>query len=210
MASKPRFNDDEIDLIPLIQALWNHKLIILATTLAGAVFALIVTVVSPVQWTASTYVTKPSLYNLYEEIKGKDDSASANAQPVEPVLYNAIQNDIFSTALGLLSAQSVALKETTPRTLYIASYTAATAEDASAQLMRALAEANKEALALNLPTLTSENSVRAFNTLDEVKFANNKKSKKLMIMGAFLGLILGSVLVVVRFLIQQYKKSESV
>lgn len=207
-----RFKDDEIDLLPLIQALWRHKVTVLITTVAGTVVSLLLLAASPDQWTASTYLSKPSLYNLYAEVRGEDDTSSPNQQPVESQLYNSIQNDIFYTAMGVLASQYIAVKETTPKTgrnesvLYIASSTAPTAEQASAQLMSALNDANKTAIKLNLPSVSAESGLKAFNTLDDVKVTHYKKTKKLAMLGALFGLILGCAFVVGRFLIQQYNK----
>lgn len=207
---------DEIDLIPLIQALWENKITILATTVAGAVISLSIYLTSPEEWTASTYITKSSLYNLYKEVNKKELVANVSPQPVELQLYNSIQSDIFYTAMGVMASQSIALKETAPKTgkneaiLYIASATATSAEQAKAQLKSAMDTANNEAIALNLPGLAPENSVRAFNTLDEVKIGNSKKNKKSAALGAFLGLVLGCVFVIGRVLFRQYKNSNSV
>lgn len=211
--SKP-LADDEIDLVPLIQALWSNKAIILATTLAGAAISLSLYAVSPKQWTASTYINKSSLYNLYEEVKEKEGTSNVSPQPVEPLLYNAIQNDIFYTAIGVMTSQAITVKETTPKTgrnesvLYIASATAPTAEQASAQLNGALESANSEALALNLPALATESSIRAFNTLDEVKIVNNKNAKKLSAIGGLFGFFLGCAFIVGRFMIRRYKNPD--
>ena len=207
-----RPKDDEIDLLPLIQALWRHKFIVLIATVAGTVVSLLLLTVSPDQWTASTYLSKPSLYNLYVEVRGEDDTSITHQQPVESLLYNSIQNDIFYTAMGVLAAQYITVKETTPKTgknesvLYIASSTAPTAEQASAQLMSALDNANKSAINLNLPSVSAENGLKAFNALDEVKVAHNKKTKKLAILGTLFGLLLGCAFVIGRFLVQQYNK----
>lgn len=207
----PRAHDDEIDLVPLLQALWLHKLTILSATVAGTLISLCLYAVKPEQWTASTYITKSSLYNLYKEVKGNEGLASANPQTVEPRLYNSIQNDLFYTAMGVMASQSITLKETVPKTgknepiLYIVSATARTSEQAAAQLKAALDTANNEAVSLNLPALTAQNNVRAFNTLDEVKIINNKSATKPTALGAFLGLILGSAFVIGRYLIRRYK-----
>lgn len=209
-----RPNDDEIDLIPLLQALWTHKLTILTTTVAGSLIALALSAVTPDQWTASTYITKSSLYNLYAEIKGNEGSARESSQPVELRLYNSIQNDLFYTAMGVMASQSITVKETTPKTgknepvLYIVSAAAHTSEQAAGQLKAALDSANNEAISLNLPALRAENTVRAFNALDDVKIINSKSAKKLTALGALLGLLLGSTFVIGRFLIRQHKKTD--
>lgn len=67
--------------------------------------------------------------------------------------------------------------------------------------------ANNEAIALNLPALAPENSVRAFNTLDEVKIGNSKNNKKPAALGAFLSLVLGGIFVIGSVLLRQYKNS---
>ena len=166
---------------------------------------------SPEQWTASNYITKSSLYSLYKEVKEKDASPSLNVPPLEAELYSSIQNDVFYTAMGVMATNAITLKETVPKTgknesvLYIASATAATEELARAQLKAALETANAQAIALNLPSLPTGNSVRAFNTLDEAKITNSKNTKKMALLGGFLGLILGSFFVIGKFLIRQYK-----
>ena len=209
--SKPRPTDDEIDLIPLLQALWASKKTVITTTVAGAIVSFTISAMSPEQWTASNYITKSSLYSLYKEVKEKDASPSLNVPPLEAELYSSIQNDVFYTAMGVMATNAITLKETVPKTgknesvLYIASATAATEELARAQLKAALETANAKAIALNLPSLPTGNSVRAFNTLDEAKITNSKNTKKMALLGSFLGLILGSFFVIGKFLIRQYK-----
>ncbi len=211
--SKPRATDDEIDLVPLLQALWASKKTIIATTAAGAAVSLSLYAMSPEQWTASTYITKSSLYSLYKEVNEKDTRTAVSPLPLEVKLYSSIQNDVFYTAMGVMAAKSISLKETAPRTgngesvLYVASLTASTVEQAKAQLKSALDSANAEALSLNLPALNSENNVRAFNTLDDIKIAYSKSAKKFALLGGFLGCILGSLFVIGRFLSLQYKQA---
>ncbi|WP_339438678.1 MULTISPECIES: Wzz/FepE/Etk N-terminal domain-containing protein [unclassified Pseudomonas] len=211
--SNDRPNDDEIDLIPLIQALWASKITIIATTIVGAAASLALYASSPEQWTASTYITKPSLYSLYKEVNKKDAPATADPLSLETKLYSTIQNDIFYSAMGVMAANSVALKDTPPKSggsepvLYIASITATTAALASSQLKSAMDNANTQAIALNLPALAAGNTLKAFTTLDEIKTSTTKNTKKYAFLGAFLGLILGSVFVLGRFFIRQYKQS---
>nr|WP_189655669.1 Wzz/FepE/Etk N-terminal domain-containing protein [Pseudomonas lurida] len=211
--SNDRSNHDEIDLIPLIQALWTSKTTIIATTVLGTVASLALSVTSPEQWTASTYITKPSLYSLYKEINEKDAPAKASPLSLETKLYSTIQNDIFYSAMGVMAANSIALKDTPPKSggnepvLYVASTTATTAALASAQLKSAMETANAEAIALNLPALAAGNTLKAFNALDEIKTSSTKSTKKFAFLGAFLGLVLGSVFVLGRFFIRQYKQS---
>ncbi|WP_330214230.1 Wzz/FepE/Etk N-terminal domain-containing protein [Pseudomonas sp. AM8] len=210
--SNSRRTDDEIDLIPLIQALWTSKKILIATTVAGAIASYAIYATAPAQWTASTYLTKASLYSLYKEVKEKEPAPTAIPHSLETDLYSSIQNDVFYTAMGVMAAQAITLKEVPPKTgknesfLYVASTTATTEESARTQLKSALDTANNEAMALNLPALASGKSVRAFNVLDEVKTVNNKNSKKLLALGAFLGFILGSFFVLGRLLTRQYKQ----
>lgn len=210
----PRSRDDEIDLIPLLQALWSHKLTILATTVAGILISLPFYMLMPEQWTASTYITKPSLYNLYKEVKGHEGSVDEHSQPAQSGLFSSIQNDLFYTAMGVMASQSISLSETAPKTgnsepiLYIASTTARTSEQAAAQLKAALDRANSEAVSLNLPASAAKNEVRAFNALDEVKISNSMSAKKLIVLGAFLGLLLGSVFVISRCILRQYKQTD--
>ncbi|CRM56969.1 hypothetical protein [Pseudomonas sp. 52 E 6] len=78
---------------------------------------------------------------------------------------------------------------------------------ASSQLKSAMDNANTQAIALNLPALAAGNTLKAFNTLDEIKTSTTKNTKKYAFLGAFLGLILGSVFVLGRFFIRQYKQS---
>ena len=211
--SNVRSNDDEIDLIPLVQALWHSKITVIVTTAVGTVASLALSATSPEQWTASTYITKPSLYSLYKEINEKDAPAKASPLSLETKLYSTIQNDIFYSAMGVMAAKSVTLKDAPPKSggnepvLYVASTTATSAEAASAQLKSAMDIANTEAIALNLPALAAGNTLKAFNTLDDVKTSTTKSTKKFAFMGAFLGLVLGSVFVLGRFFIRQYKQS---
>lgn len=211
--SNARSNDDDIDLIPLIQALWNSKITIMASTAVGAVASLAFFAASPEQWTASTYITKPSLYSLYKEINEKDAPAKASSLSLETKLYSTIQNDIFYSAMGVMAAKSVTLKDTPPKSsgnepvLYIASTTATTAAVASAQLKSAMETATTEAIALNLPALAAGNTLKAFNTLDDIKTSTTKSTKKSAFLGAFLGLVLGSIFVLGKFFIRQYKPS---
>nr|WP_314532870.1 Wzz/FepE/Etk N-terminal domain-containing protein [uncultured Pseudomonas sp.] len=213
---KAQSNDDEIDLIPLFQALWKSKITIIATTLVGIAASLVLAATSPEQWTASTYITKPSLYSLYKEVNEKDAPVTPSKLGAETKLYSTIQNDVFYSAMGVMAAKSVSLKDTPPKSggsepvLYIASTTATSAELATAQLKSAMATANTEAIALNLPTLATRTTLKAFNTLDDVKTSTTNSTKKFVLLGAFLGLILGSVFVMGRFLIRQYKQSNGV
>lgn len=212
--SKARTNDDEIDLIPLVQALWKSKITIIAAAAVGIAASLALSASIPEQWTASTYITKPSLYSLYKEVNEKDAPATPSPQSLKTKLYSTIQNDVFYSAMGIMAAKSVSLKDTPPKSgagepvLYIASTTATTAEQATAQLKSAMAIASTEAVALNLPTLDASNTLKAFNTLDDVKTYTTKSTKKFVFLGAFLGLILGSVFVLGRFFIRQYKQRE--
>ncbi len=208
-----RPNDDEIDLIPLIQALWASKITIIATTLVGVATSLALYASSPEQWTASTYITKSSLYDLYKEVNEKNAPAKTNPLSLETKLYSTIQNDIFFSAMGVMAANSITLKDTPPKSggnepvLYIVSTTATTAALASSQLKSAMDNANTQAIALNLPALAAGNTLKAFNILDEIKTSTTKNTKKYAFLGAFLGLILGSVFVLGRFFIRQYKQS---
>lgn len=211
--TKARSTDDEIDLIPLVQALWKSKITIIATAIVGTVASLALYASTPEQWTASIYITKPSLYSLYKEVNEKDAPATASPLSLETKLYRTIQNDIFYSAMGVMAAQSVTLKETPPKqsanepVLYIASTTATTAALASSALKSAMETANTKAIELNLPALAAGNTLKAFNTLDEVKTSTIKSAKKLAFLGAFMGLILGSAFVLGRFFIRQYKQS---
>ncbi|QHF43827.1 hypothetical protein PspS35_08430 [Pseudomonas sp. S35] len=210
--SKPRANDDEIDLIPLLQALWAHKKTIIAATIVGAVISLSVYMLSPEQWTASTYISKPSLLSLYKEVKEHDTPSTTNPLSPEAKLYSTIQNDVFYTALGIMTANAITVKETPPRSgnnepvLYIASATATTAAQAIAQLKTAMDTANVQAITLNLPNVAPDKTLRAFNALDEVKTGTIKKTKKFAYLGAALGFILASAFVLGRFLLQQHKQ----
>lgn len=212
--SKNRSNDDEIDLIPLIQALWANKLTVLAAAFAGAVISLSIYLTSAEEWTASTYITKSSLYNLYKELNESEVAPDNSPQQVRLQIYSSIQDDIFYTAMGVMASQSITLKESAPKTgkneavLYIASVTAPTAEQAEFQLKTVMDTANNQSIALNLPAQASKNSLRAFNVLDETKVTGNKNKNntKPAALGAFLGLILGGAFVIGRFLIRKHKK----
>ncbi|AMN79592.1 MULTISPECIES: Wzz/FepE/Etk N-terminal domain-containing protein [Pseudomonas] len=214
--SKARPNDDEIDPIPLIQALWKGKIAVIAATLIGAAVSLALYASSPEQWIASTYITKPSLYSLYKEVNEKDAPVTASPLPLETKLYSTIQNDIFYSAMGIMTAKSVTLTDAPPKSignepvLYIASIAAGTAAMATTQLESAMATANSEAIVLNLPALAANNTLKAFSTLDEIKTVSTKTTKatrKFASLGALLGFILGSAFVLGRFLIRQYKQS---
>lgn len=213
MNSKTRSPDDEIDLIPLLQALWAGKLILITAAVAGAAVAFAFYATTAEQWTASTYLTKSSRYNWYKEVKQDDPPTNPNQPPIENRLYGAIQNDAFFTALGVMTAKSIDVRESAPKlgggesALYVASTTAPTGEQAQNRLKAALESANTDAIALSLPTLAGENSVRAFNTLSDIKVAKIENSKKSILLGGFLGLVLGGLFVIGRFLILQYKQS---
>lgn len=144
-------------------------------------------------------------------MKEQDANTSVSPPALETKLYSSIQNDMFYTAMGVMTANAITLKETAPKSenngpvIYIASTTAATEEQARAQLKSALGSANSDAIRLNLPALAAGNNIRAFNTLDEAKVTNSRNPKKFLLLGAFLGLMLGSLFVIGRFLIQQYK-----
>ncbi len=211
--STPRPADDEIDLVPLLHALWSSKKTVIATTVAGAAISFAISAAAPEQWSASAYITKSSLYSLYNGVKEQYANTSVSPPPLETKLYSSIQNDMFYTAMGVMTANAITLRETAPKSgnnepvIYIASTTAVTEDQARAQLKSVLDSANTDAINLNLPALAAGNSVRAFNTLDEVKVANSKNPKKFLLLGAFLGLILGSSFVIGRFLMRRYKQN---
>ncbi|MGY2373401.1 Wzz/FepE/Etk N-terminal domain-containing protein [Pseudomonas sp. SDO524_S393] len=208
---KSRACDDEIDLLPFIHALWHKKLVITAITAAGVIISLSLYAASPEQWTASTYLAKPSLLSLYNEAtKNAIEPAEKNTL-LESKFLNSIQRDIFYTAAGALAAKSITLKDVMPKSgknepvLYLASTTASSEELAKSQLNNALGEANSKALALNLPASGSESGLRAFNVVDDVQAINTKNSKKFIFLGAFLGFLFGASLVISRVLIGQYR-----
>lgn len=210
---KTRPGDDEIDLVPLLHALWISKKTLIATTVTGVAISFVICAASPEQWTASTYITKPSLFSLYKEMKKTDTNAPVNPQLLDARLYNSIQNDVFYTAMGVMMAKSITLKEIPPKMgknepiLYIASATATTEKLAREQLQSALDSANTEAIALNLPTLATESNVRAFNALDDIRIIKNKNAQKIVVLGGVFGLILGSLFVIGSFLKLQYKRA---
>jgi hypothetical protein len=213
--TQSRSDDYEVDLIPMIQALWASKITIVATTASGAAIALSIYAATPEQWTASTYITKSSLYSLYNEIEEQGGSSDRKNQLLEPMkLYSSIQNEMFYTAMGVMAAKSVTLKETPPGSaanespLYIASFTTTTAAQAATHLKAVMERANTEAVALSVPTMPPDKNLKAFNVLDEVKTSPVEKSKKNTFLGALLGLFLSSAYVIGRFLARHCKKRD--
>ncbi|MGY2398155.1 Wzz/FepE/Etk N-terminal domain-containing protein [Pseudomonas sp. SDO5271_S396] len=206
---KSNVSEDEIDLMPFLQALLRNKIVIIATTIAGAIISLSIHALSPEQWTASTYLSKPSLLAPYNEAIASIEKHTL----LEPKILSTLQSDIFYTAIGTLTAHSVHLKQVMPSSrkddpvLYIASFTADTKELAKAKLNTALNQANSNALALNLSTPPSEHGLKAFNLIDDVKVINNENAKALTLLGAVLGFILGSSCVIASVLLRQYRSA---
>lgn len=194
-----RYKDGEIDLLPFIHALWKSKSKIIAVTVAGIAISLAAFYSAPPKWIASTYISKPSLLSLYNEVRSADIALAAE-QPSEIRLYGSIQDDVFNTAMGIMTANGIDSAGTQQPYVFRVSSTANTRELAESQLKSALGTANTQALNLNLPELASDNNLKAFNSLSDFKTSNSKNVKPYLAPGIFIGFILGCLVALVPLL----------
>ena len=208
-----RYRDDEIDLLPFILALWKSKIKIIAATVLGVAISLAIFYTSAPKWIASTYISKPSLLSLYNEMRNTNIAPTAE-QPSEIRLYNSVQDDVFNTAMGILTANGVESAGTQQPYIFRVSSTASTRELAVSQLKSALETANTQALKLNLPTLAADNRLRAFNPLSDFSAFNSKSFKPYLAPGIFIGFTLGCLVALIPLLtfnlkrvIQRHSKS---
>lgn len=200
-----RHRDDEIDLLPFILALWKSKIKIIAATLLGVAISFAVFYTSAPKWIASTYISKPSLLSLYNEMRSTDIAPTAE-QPSELRLYNSIQDDVFNTAMGIMTANGVVSSGTPQPYIFRVSSTASTRELAESRLKSALETANTQALKLNLPSLAGDNRLRAFNPLSDFSSFNSKSLKPYLAPGIFIGFVFGCLVALIPLLTFHFKR----
>ena len=186
---------DEFDLLPLIHALCKNKLKILSAIVIGVAMALTAFYALPPKWVASTYITKGSLLSAYREVRSTETVPDATTQPIEIKLYSSIQDDVFYAALGIMTANKIDVAATRQPFIHLASSKAESEELAVSELKSVLANANTQALSLNLPSLTPDHNLRAFNTLGEIEVINSKSLVAYLAIGMFLGFVVGCLLV---------------
>jgi chain length determinant protein (polysaccharide antigen chain regulator) len=187
--------DDEIDLLPLIHALWKSKLKIVVAIVIGMALALAAFYALPPKWVASTYLTKGSLLSVYREVRSTETVPVSTTQPIEIRLYNSIQDDVFYVAMGIMTANKIVVAATPQPFIHLASSKASSKELAVSKLKSVLDKANTQALNLNLPSLTADHNLRAFNILGEFKVIKSKSIVAYLAIGAFLGFIAGCLLI---------------
>ena len=186
---------DEFDLLPLIHALWKNKLKIMATVVIGIVLALAAFFALPPKWVASTYITKGSLLSVYNEVRSTETVPAATTRPIEIRLYNSIQDDVFYVAVGIMTANEIDVAATRQPFIHRASSKGEAKELAVSELKSVLDEANTQALSLSLPSLKADHNLRAFNTLGEIEVINSKSLVAYLVIGIFLGFVVGCLLV---------------
>jgi len=191
-----RYEEDEIDLLPFVHALWKNKITIIAATLIGVAIAFAAFYASPPKWIASTYIAKPSLLSLYNEVRNTE-TPLVSEQASEIRLYNLIQDDVFNTAMGIMTANGVETAGTRQPLVYRVSFMANTQAQAESQLKAVLDAANTQALSLNLPNLPADKSLRAFNSLSDLNTLNFKNSKRYLVSGLFIGFMFGCLLALI-------------
>ncbi|MCF5050818.1 hypothetical protein GIW50_03010 [Pseudomonas syringae] len=209
---KTRYADEEMDLVTIAKNLWSNKSLITYTTISVLILSFFIYALTPESWTASTYITRSSLYSLYKEVKPDDTLEKLQASSLENNLYNSIQNDMFYTAMGIMAAKSISLKETEPKTstyeknlIYLAAATAKTKELAEKRLQSALDSANEEAVLLNLPNIDHDSNIKAFNPLHELQITNNKSLVSFSAIGLIFGFLLGCFFVHLRLLVSKHE-----
>lgn len=199
--------DNEIDLLPLIHAFWESKLKIFAAVMIGIAMALAAYYVLPPKWVASTYITKGSLLSVYREVRSTETVPAATTQPIEIKLYNSIQDDVFYVAMGVMAASKIDVVATRQPLIYLASFKASSKELAVSKLKSILGKANTQALNLNLPSLTADHNLRAFNTLGEIKVIKSKSLVAYLAIGASLGFIVACLLIFFPLLKAYYERA---
>lgn len=188
-------NYDEIDLLPFIHALWKSKLKIIVAIVIGIALALAAFYALPPKWVASTYITKGSLLSVYREVRSTETVPAPTTQPIEIRLYSSIQDDVFYVAMGFMAANKIDVVATRQPFIHLASSKAEAKELAVSELKSVLDEANTQALSLNLPSLTADHNLRAFNTLGDIEVINSKSLVAYLAIGMFLGFVVGCLLV---------------
>ena len=194
-----RYRDDEIDLLPFIHALWKSKFKIIAATVVGVAISFAVFYTTAPKWVASTYIAKPALLSLYNELRNAH-IAPATEQASEIRLYSSIQDDVFNTAMGIMTANGIDSTGTPQPYIFRVSSTASSKEQAEAQLKAALAVANTQALNLNLPSLAADNTLKAFNPLSGFSTFNSKSLKPYLAPGFFIGFMFGCLVALIPLL----------
>jgi len=202
-----QYNDDEIDLLPFIHALWKNKIKISIAVVIGVVIALAAFYFSPPKWVASSYITKGSLLSMYREVRSTETVPVSTTQPIEIKLYSSIQDDVYYIAMGIMTANKVDIVGTPQPYVHLASFKANSKELAISKLKSILDTANTQALALSLPSLTVDHSLRAFNTLGKVKIKNAKAITPYLVAGIFLGLLVGCLLALLPLFKSHYERT---
>jgi hypothetical protein len=198
--------DDEIDLRPFIHALWKNKIRIIIAMVIGGALGLAAFYASPPKWVATTYITKASLLSVYREVRSTETVPVSTTQPIEIKLYSSIQDDVFYIAMGIMTANKVDVVGTAQPFIHRASFKAKSKELAKSKLISVLDTANIQALNLNLPSLTADHNLRAFNALGKIKTTNSKSIVSYLVAGMFLALIVGCLLALLPLLRSRYEQ----
>lgn len=200
--------DDEIDLRPFIHALWKNKTRIIVAMVIGGALGLAAFYILPPKWVATTYITKASLLSVYREVRSTETVPVSTTQPIEIKLYSSIQDDVFYIAMGIMTANKLDVVSTAQPFIHRASAKAKSKALAESKLKSVLDTANTQALSLNLPSLTADKNLRAFNTLGKIKIINAKSIASYWAVGIFLGFIVGCLLTLLPVLRAHYDNTE--
>ena len=206
-------SEDEVSLFTVVTNLLNNKLIIISATAIAAFISILIYSISPERWTASAYIGKPSIYSIYKIFNKNKDPEDFNSQLAEQSVYSTIQNDLFNSAMGSMTAQSIALKEAGPKTgvyepsiAYVASVSATSKQLAKDSIESALTTANDQSILMHFPNQEAASNISAFNILSEVKYANRKSLTINLTIGIIAGLLIGCLAAHIRLLRHIYKK----
>lgn len=216
-------HEEALDLTQIIIFLWINKWILLFSIMAGTSVFSLVAISFPEQdrWTASVYVSSPSMLTLYQEIKisaqtveNRDINLNSDRTSTEERLYVLMRNDLFNSALGTMISKGVLLKSAPPLTtaidkIYIASVIGSTRSLSISKLKKIMDDSSLEAINSNILMSQKNKNIRAFNYVGNIHVSPMAKNKfKIYIAcGIFFGALLGCCIVFIRHIIQESKNS---
>lgn len=208
-------NNDEIDLVVIITPLWKKKWHIAIFTFICAALAYAWHSTLPTQWLATSYISPPSFYDFFKEIHLQVQSPEVNRYGFSQAgVYKAIKTETFSTAVGILAVKGVNVADPVKGSnIYTVSLVSDTEDSARSQLKSHLDAANTEAIAFNLPELTENKKIKAFNYLGELSGISTAKVqrslKSFIFLGIVAGLLISCTLVLSKEYVNKHIKSQS-
>lgn len=119
MNTQPQTIDNEIDLLDLLQTLWQKKLIIIAFAILGAIIGVAAALLLPQKWKSEAYLSAPKVrhaqdyvnkYRTLGQIIGAEKLSGDNPQEQIQAFTNKDINALFSEFLD--NAASVDEKQT--------------------------------------------------------------------------------------------------